>query len=214
VPAGAPTPAPGGLGISRGKATASFQRKSNGLQHFCQTLTRDPNLQVLDLGGLTESNVHFLSRLGCRIHALDLLENFDRYRAGLPGRRFDPQAARDFVEEYLSFEPEQFDAVLVWEVLEHLDGDVLYMTLPRLTQILRPAGGRLLTFFHTQSRGERVPVYRYQIQDDQTLRLRPRQMRTLPHTFNNRGLERLFQGFGSVKFFLTRDHLREVIAVR
>jgi hypothetical protein len=32
--------------------------------------------------------------------------------------------------------------------------------------------------------------------------------------FNNRSLERLFQDFQSVKFFLTRDHLREVIVRR
>jgi hypothetical protein len=32
--------------------------------------------------------------------------------------------------------------------------------------------------------------------------------------FNNRSLEKLFQKFNSVKFFLTRDHLREVIVRR
>jgi hypothetical protein len=32
--------------------------------------------------------------------------------------------------------------------------------------------------------------------------------------FNNRNLEKLFQEFSSVKFFLTRDHLREVIVKR
>jgi hypothetical protein len=32
--------------------------------------------------------------------------------------------------------------------------------------------------------------------------------------FNNRSLERLFQDFQSVKFFLTRNHLREVIVRR
>ena len=48
----------------------------------------------------------------------------------------------------------------------------------------------------------------------QVLRLQVRQQRTLPQTFNNRSLERLFGEFHSVKFFLTRDNLREVIAVR
>ena len=32
--------------------------------------------------------------------------------------------------------------------------------------------------------------------------------------FNNRALERMFQNYGAVKFFLTRDHLREVIVKR
>ena len=32
--------------------------------------------------------------------------------------------------------------------------------------------------------------------------------------FNNRSLEKLFQGFESLKFFLARDNLREVIVRR
>jgi hypothetical protein len=39
-------------------------------------------------------------------------------------------------------------------------------------------------------------------------------MRTLPNTFNNRSLERLFEEFDSIKFFLTRDSIREVIVSR
>jgi hypothetical protein len=37
-------------------------------------------------------------------------------------------------------------------------------------------------------------------------------MRRPARLFNNRGLEKLFGRFESVKFFLTRDRLREVIA--
>jgi hypothetical protein len=157
--------------------------------------------------------VHFLSQRGCRIHAVNLLAKFDDYKAQLPGRRFTARAARDFVAEFLDFEADQFAAVLVWDLLEHLDSEVLYITVPRLAQILRPGGG-MLTFFHALPRGEMVQVYRYEIEDAESLRLQVRQTRPLPHTFNNRSLERLFENFHLVKFFLTRDHLREVIAVR
>jgi hypothetical protein len=37
-------------------------------------------------------------------------------------------------------------------------------------------------------------------------------MRRPARLFNNRGLEKLFHRFDSVKFFLTREGLREVIA--
>lgn len=196
-----------------GAQRAIISRRSQGLGYFCQTLTGDPNLEVLDLGGLSESNVHFLSQRGCRIHAVNLLAKFDDYKAQLPGRRFTARAARDFVAEFLDFEADQFAAVLVWDLLEHLDSEVLYITVPRLAQILRPGGG-MLTFFHALPRGEMVQVYRYEIEDAESLRLQVRQTRPLPHTFNNRSLERLFENFHLVKFFLTRDHLREVIAVR
>jgi hypothetical protein len=39
-------------------------------------------------------------------------------------------------------------------------------------------------------------------------------MRNQAQPFNNRNLERLFAKFDSVKFFLTREHLREVIIRR
>lgn len=201
---------PQGGNANHGAVTA---RRSHGLGYFCQTLTSDPNLQVLDLGGLSESNVRFLSERGCRIHAVNLLAKFDEYKAKLPGRRFTARAARDFVTEFLDFEAEQFAAILVWDLLEHLDSEVLYITVPRLAQILKPGGG-MLTFFHSQPRGEMVEIYRYDIENSETLHLQARQTRPLPHTFNNRSLERLFESFHLVKFFLTRDHLREVIAVR
>lgn len=173
----------------------------------------DPSLEVLDLGGLSESNVRFLSERGCRIHAVNLLSKFDDYKGQLPGRRFTARSAREFAAEFLDFEADQFAGILVWDVLEHLDTEVLYVTVPRLAQILRPGGG-MLTFFHSAPRGEMVELYRYDIEDNETLRLQARQSRPLPHTFNNRSLERLFESFHLVKFFLTRDHLREVIAVR
>ena len=72
----------------------------------------------------------------------------------------------------------------------------------------------MLTFFHTQGRGESVPACRYRIDGPDELLLQPRDLRTLPNTFNNRSLERLFEDFDSIKFFLTRDSIREVIVSR
>lgn len=202
----------GPLGRSITSEETAFERKSNGLRHFFEKLPKEP-ATMLDLGGLTQANVDFLSNLGCRIHAVDLLQAFDERREQLPDGVFDAETAKEFVQDLLQFEPGQFDAVMVWDVLEFLDSDLLHLVVPRLGQILRPGGG-LLSFFHAQSRGETVQVYRYCIEGTETLRLRGRQLRTLPTTFNNRGLERLFSEFSAVKFFLTRDHLREVIATR
>jgi hypothetical protein len=37
---------------------------------------------------------------------------------------------------------------------------------------------------------------------------------TLQRVFNNRHIENLFRDFGSIKFFLSRDNIREVLVVR
>ena len=36
----------------------------------------------------------------------------------------------------------------------------------------------------------------------------------LQRVFNNRHIENLFRDFGSIKFFLARDNVREVLVVR
>ncbi len=190
-----------------------LRRPSSGLRHFLAALPENGSLQILDLGGLSESNVSFLSGMGCKIHALDLLALFDAFRSSMPGRDLSHGDGAAFIEEYLGFPPENFDAILAWDVLEYLDAEVLDLAVSRLGQILRPSGS-LLTFFHNQSRGELVTLNQYQIENGETLRLRQLRRRPLPHTFNNRSLERLFSGFTSVKFFLTRDSIREVIAIR
>ena len=52
------------------------------------------------------------------------------------------------------------------------------------------------------------------IVDNKTLQLTERGIRPAGQVFNNRNLERLFGDFDSVKFFLTRESLREVIVRR
>ena len=55
---------------------------------------------------------------------------------------------------------------------------------------------------------------KFRIVNATTLSLSQKGMRKQAQAFNNRNLERLFTRFDSVKFFLTRDHLREVIVRR
>ncbi len=206
------SPARRGSSIAPG-VSAPVRRRSNGLKHFFESIPTGRSLEVLDLGGLSEANLSFLSTRGGRIHAVDLLEHYDQRRREDPDGALDVEAAGAFVDEYLNFPRNQFDAVMVWDALEFLDSDALYLTVPRLREVLRP-GGALLSFFHTQSRGENVQLYRYRIASEDQLLLQPKEFRSLPNTFNNRSLERLFADFESVKFFLTRDSLREVIVSR
>ena len=194
-------------------APSFSKRYSRGLRYCLSSLPDAEHRQVLDLGGLSESSVSFLSSLGCRIHALDLLSLFDAYQEKLPGQRFSPADAKSFINEYLGYPPATFDIILVWDVIEFFDTEVLKLAVSQFGRILQP-GGSLLTFFHTRSKGMPVTANQYQIEDADHLRLRERHQRPLSHTFNNRSLERLFGGFGSLKFFLTHDSIREVIVIR
>jgi len=188
----------------------SVTRKSNGLKHFFDVLPDKGHLDILDLGGLNQENIGILSQFGGTVHAVDLLVQYDQRKRDRPNEVMTVAAARDFVDEYLNFPRNQFDAILAWDCLEFLDSDVVHLAVSRLEEVLRPGGG-MLTFFHTQGRGEAVPSCRYRIVGTNDLVLQPRDTRLLPTTFNNRSLERLFGDFESIKFFLTRDSIREVI---
>jgi hypothetical protein len=71
----------------------------------------------------------------------------------------------------------------------------------------------MLAFFHADEKVKEVPLYSYRISDEKTLQLTPRGTRRRAQFFNNRGLEKLFHK-QTIKFFLTRDSLREIIVRR
>ena len=66
-------------------------------------------------------------------------------------------------------------------------------------------------FFHADDRLESVPYYTFRIQGMTQLHVTQRGARRPVQLFNNRSLEKLFASYDSVKFFLTRERLREVI---
>jgi hypothetical protein len=84
----------------------------------------------------------------------------------------------------------------------------------------------LLVFFHTRDAGPDSVCYRYHVTDSDILQMqevkfappgRPdyeKQSPRLQRVFNNRHIENLFRDFASIKFFLARDAIREVLVVR
>ena len=91
----------------------------------------------------------------------------------------------------------------------------------------------MLAFFHTKEAGPDAPCYRYHVVGTDMLEMQPidpgRESRRGPtgavhsvanthfrlqRVFNNRHIENLFRDFSSIKFFLARDNVREVLVVR
>jgi len=216
-------PANGGIVLAAGAArreaaarrfdAAEADRQSSGLRQFFEVLRGQPRMRILDLGGATQANINFITLQGHKLYTEDLLLSLDRLIEQARESRARQALPARVLAEHLNFPAGEFDGILVWDTLEFLEEDMLGPSVARLQAALKP-GGTLLSFFHTHAKGETVPVYRYQIRDHQTLHLQPRALRPLPRAFNNRNLERMFANFRSVKFFLARDNLREVIVTR
>jgi hypothetical protein len=187
-------------------------RPSRGLEEFFNYIRGQSGLKILDLGGVNQQNVSFITNLGHRIYSEDFLRVLqDTFGADDTVDQSNPGQIDYFLRQTLDYGEDQFDGVLVWDVLEYLAPALLTAVVDKLHLIVRPKS-YLLSFFHSDDKLEVVPRYTFRIQDLNQLQVAQQGARHPAQLFNNRGLEKLFGRFDSVKFFLTRDRLREVIA--
>ncbi len=190
-------------------------RNSNGLEQFLASIQDRQDLTILDLAGANQNNIDFLTSLGHRLYSDDIVRGLDEAfgAENFLANQADPLLAQRFFEESLDFPPDSFDGALLWDTLQFLAPPLLQLTVDRLYHILRP-GAYLLAFFNADEKCHTAPLCSYRIADRRTLTLAGRGQSRPVQFINNRGIEKLFQNFQSLKFFLTRDHLREVIVRR
>ena len=195
-------------------AAPASLRRSSGLREFCRELQGQQGLRILDLGTASQANISFFTGLRHKIYTEDLHQALTasayRVRRENSQWRFDVDK---FLAENLSYQMLLFDAVLCWDVLDQLDESAVRPLVDRLHWVVKP-GGVLLGFFHLAAPGATIPISRYRIQGPETLELLPRGQCTLRRPLNNRNIENLFKSFHSLKFFLARDNLREVLVIR
>jgi len=172
-------------------------------------------MTILDLAGANQGTISFVTGYGHGLYSDDLLLQMDEAFGGNDffDNQSSPRKVADFMERALTFPDENFDGILVWDTLQYLSGPLLDAVIQRLWRMMRP-GGCMLALFSANEQAQMVQSHSYRIVDHKTIGMLPRGMRKPSQVFSNRVLERLFQNFHSVKFFLTRDSLREVIVRR
>lgn len=190
-------------------ADGSAIRSSRGLEEFFQYIRDQSGLMILDLGGATQQNISFITNLGHRLYSQDFLRTLNEVFKGDEDQA-NPGLIDYFLAQSLDFPEAHFDAVLIWDSLEYLSPPLLNAVIDRLHQIVRPKS-YMLSFFHADDKLEAVPSYTFRIQSPNSLHVTQHGMRRPAQLFNNRSLEKLFGRYESVKFFLTRERLREVI---
>lgn len=191
-------------------------RNSNGLDQFVSGLREHGGTpDILDLSGANQWNLDFLSARG-RLTS-DEFTHAATSAFGAGGNFFANQADSRHIEVFcklsLDYPPDSFDAILVWDCLEYLAPELLEEVVTHLYDISRP-GALLLCYFHADQAATQIPVTQFRIIDSKTIQTATRQITRPTQFYTNRAIERIFQNFQSVKFFLTRDHLREVIVRR
>ena len=218
-----------GQSVRPSHSSPRLTRRSSGLVELTRLFQSEEPLCVLDIGSTSAANIRYLTERGHKIYSEDILAvstdpslviRDEQGNTSLDHKRF--------LAENLVFRNAQFDVILCWNLADYLDEELVKPLVARLWSMLRP-GGMLLAFFHTQEAGPDAPCYRYHITGLDTLEMQHVEARgdlrkgpgaaarggfRLQRVFNNRHIENLFRDFNSIKFFLTRDNIREVLVVR
>jgi SAM-dependent methyltransferase len=200
--------------VTKSSGHQRISRHSTGFTEFTRALAGYKNPSVLDLGPTSSANISFLTGYGGRVYNEDILRAAREAASGLKqgevAESLDPQS---FFIENLAHPEHRFDAILCWDIPDYLHEALVKPMVERISTILKP-GGVMLAFFHTKDAGPDSPYCRYHIGQREILELEPAPDFRLQRIFNNRHIENLFKEFSSLKFFLARDNIREVLAVR
>jgi len=212
------------------KAQERLTRRSSALAELSRVFTSDETLCVLDIGATSATNIRLFTERGHRIYSEDLLEASTDPALKVHDEQGLPVLdSKKFLEENLAYGTAQFDVVFCWNLADYMDESLVKPVVARLWTVMKP-GGMLLAFFHTREAGPDAPCFRYHISGKDTLEMQAISTKqgqrkdpvnaaggrpfTLQRVFNNRHIENLFRDFGSIKFFLSRDNIREVLVVR
>jgi SAM-dependent methyltransferase len=203
-----------GAAPATAKGAFRLQRSSSGLKEFSKHIGPEEPRVILDLGPTSPTNLMRLTGMGHKVYNEDLLTaSIDpRYLTRREDGRMD-LSPQSFFADSLVFDEASLDAVLAWDLPDYLPEPLVKPMVDRLHRALRP-GGVLLGFFHTREAGPEAPYHRYHVTGTETLDVQVVEKFKLARVFNNRHIENLFHDFKSVKFFLARDHFREVLVVR
>jgi hypothetical protein len=198
-------------------------RISNGLKEFLLQLQGVGRGTLLDVGPVWQSTVRFFVERGYKLYTEDVLVSWrDFLRAEEEAMRLRPAGAvapaetasaraERFLQSNLTQPPDSVDAILLWDLLDYLDGESLPHFLARISALLRD-GGAILAMFNT-----RMPerFHRYRVLDEQNLELLPAPLLVPPqHIYHNREIQLLFERFRWSKSFVGRDQFREGVFVK
>jgi hypothetical protein len=171
-------------------------------------------MQVVDFGGLNQQNLDFVTGFGHRLYAEDLVLHYQSLFTTEEQLRGEAGADRieQFLRECLPFREGALGAVLAWDRLQFLFPFAASALVARLKQLMAP-GALLLALFHPESLSSAAPLA-CRASGDGSIAAAPRPPARPVEPFNARAIEKLFADFSSVKFYMTRDSVQEVLIRR
>jgi SAM-dependent methyltransferase len=194
-------------------------RHSRGWKDILEHLKQSDGLRVLDFGATSPANINYLTALGHSVYMANIVQDAARPEWLRPQDPEAPAGAKPefdterFATANFDFSQRDFDIILLWDTANYLPPSVVPALFDRLSQVLRP-DGRLLAFFHGRADGPGTAFSRYQLTDSDSLITLSSGHYPVQAIYQTRQIERFLQGYSSIRFFLGKDNVREVTAVR
>jgi len=196
------------------KSAEATGNLSRGLEWLWQYLRDIPHPRILDCGPVRQSTVSVLMHRGVKLYVADLLTSLltDAPQLWDRSQRTPQFRLEAFLEQVPPIPPASLTAVFGWQVPDLAPRAALPGFMARMLSYLEP-GGILFCLLHEPH----LPIgagTTWWLESLTTLGSRCEDHRPFPHPpITNREMERLNPG-GSVKTFLTRSGLREVLALK
>lgn len=172
-------------------------------------------MRILDIGPTSPTNINFLTTLGHGVYMADIVNeslqgNWMRPAADGSEPRFDVDA---FLDQNLNFAGREFDVVLLWTTLDYIPEVLVEPVVQRFRSSMRP-GGYVLALFHSKPTGAQTAFCRYHITDSDSIEMQETTNYPVQRVYNNRKIEKIFESYANLKFFLAKDNLYEVLITR
>lgn len=182
-------------------------RRSYALEQITEYLRSFELGQVVDLGGACQNNIDYATGMGHRLYAEDILLTL----GGWQGAAEAQQGGHALPSGCLEFPRASVHVALCWDRLQFLEEAAAAALVERLQRIVAP-GGLLLALFYSEQ-GARAPLA-CRVAGDSGLQIQPVGAVRPCRGYSTRSIEKMFQQFDSLKFYLTRENLQEVIVRR
>jgi hypothetical protein len=190
-------------------------RHSSGWAQLLTHLKSQESLRILDIGPTSSININYITSLGHSVYMANLAEEAAQPEWLVPGAAGEPPHynVEGYIAANLNFSGRVFDVVILWDAMDYLPEPLLAPVMARLHEVIQPEG-QLLAFFHSRNTGPEIAFRRYHLTDSPNVEMQLAGSQPLLHSLNNRQIEKLLEKFSSTKFFLAKDSLREVVALR
>ncbi len=182
---------------------------SHALPKLSRRLRSAAHPRILDLGNVVGTNLQFFIDLGCKVTADDFLRPVETVLpASADGNPADWKGPAGRRFEY----PENvFDAAIAWDLFDFLAAADARVVSRDLHRVLKP-GGIVMAYFTSRETERREPTRRFRIASQERIEwTRIGTVRPVRHVYQNRDIERMFEGFRTHTAVFLQNGTREML---